>query len=50
MAEYLTDATAREHMLNCAKSYERIAELAEQRLLGGKKSETSYGFVALRLS
>ena len=33
VADYLTNPTAREHMLNCAKSYDRIAELARQRLL-----------------
>ena len=38
MADYLTNATAREHMLNCAKSYERIAEMARQRLLREQES------------
>jgi hypothetical protein len=29
-ADYLTNDRARQHMLNCAASYERIAHLAER--------------------
>jgi hypothetical protein len=37
IAAMLADATAREQILNCAKSYERIAELSEQRSIGAEK-------------
>lgn len=30
MAEYLTSPEARRHMLNCAASYERLAQLSEK--------------------
>lgn len=33
MAERLTDPTARACMLNCASSYERLAEFEEQRMI-----------------
>ncbi|HEY3919603.1 MAG TPA: hypothetical protein VGL83_17575 [Stellaceae bacterium] len=30
IAEHLTDATARQHMIACAEAYERLAILAEK--------------------
>jgi hypothetical protein len=36
-AETLTDPAAREHMMNCVKSYERLAQLDEQRIAFAQK-------------
>jgi hypothetical protein len=38
VAEQLTSERAREHMLNCAEAYERLAKLAEQEPLFPTKS------------
>lgn len=37
MAGMLTDVTACEHMLSAAESYDRLAELAEQRIIARTK-------------